>query len=268
MRCAVAEAVIAQGLSRHIFQDFYCLEEVAGVEAAALTKAVERLGKDYRLEATIIRCQLAKAGNQSRGVEEIPAQAAKSACALLSDWLNDDVKRKQQFLAELTDLYSGAMDLWQNFQQHSKRVRSIVDLVDGSNAAQKIWVKEEDSRPEYDNVPLGEEQPAGAVPFTGPLAVLFPQIRVDNNMLFHGYALFYDQNAVIVATRERNNLQSSLTASSNQRRAAWDDGPGDHIDQQAKAAQRLSSLGEGLHQRQSALGVSSDVSYSGISSLH
>lgn len=71
IRCPLAEAVIAQELSRYIFSDFYTPNGASGVDLDGLGKALVRLNKTHPHEAKIVRCQLAKACTELAGVDRI-----------------------------------------------------------------------------------------------------------------------------------------------------------------------------------------------------
>lgn len=241
MRCAFAEALIAQELVTHVFRDFCLPEEAGGVELGRLNKALTLLeGR----EATVIRCQLARASHKRDEPETVSTRAAESVCNGLNDWLGDDKAPRQQFKDDLVSLFSEAVELWRRLQRTGKHIEAVVDLtVD--------WY-EGDARPEYDGITLGEEhrsQQSNSM-VTGPVVVLFPQIYSDG-LLFDGRALFPTQSAVIAALQERGNQQNS---NATHRRRASD---------QAKSGRKLNSVsGDETHP-----GTSSDLSYSERASL-
>ena len=160
IRCAFAEAVTAQELLKHIFQDFYFAEDVIGIETGALIKKLDRMNVSHLTEATIIRCQLARVCKDLSGA--IPGQAAKSVYDILNVWLNDEKSQKQQFLEDLTNLYAEAMTLWQTLQRSRNRVRVVMDLKND------LWDQEEDTRKSYDDIKPKEGQPIPSVPPPGP----------------------------------------------------------------------------------------------------
>jgi hypothetical protein len=236
----------------HIFQDFYFAEDVIGIETGALIKKLDRMNGSHLTEATIIRCQLARVCKDLSS--EIPGQAAKSVYDILNVWLNDEKSQKQQFLENLTNLYAEAMTLWQTLQRSQNRVRVVMDLKND------LWVQEEDTRKSYDDIKPKEGQPIPSVPLVNPLAVLFPQIVTDDTFLFHGYALFHTQSAVIVATQECKNQRNLQDIGINHRRRMSRGGRADVNEQRMKATSRLSSASrDGSHQR-TVPSISSELS--------
>ncbi|KAK0636159.1 hypothetical protein B0T17DRAFT_503637 [Bombardia bombarda] len=209
MRCALAEAIAADGLSRHIFKDFYLPEGKAGTELSSIIKSLEWLNEDHPLQATIIRCQLARACSHTSTVNDIPARAAGFVTNSLSPWVNDDGQRIRQFMSDLAALFSEAMRQWQKLQRGSKQARAVKALTI------HLWLQAEDSRPGYDSKPVEGEPKSSPKASVAPCAVLFPQIRVGKDtddgqdILFHGFALFPTQLAVVAAVQERGSIQIS-----------------------------------------------------------
>ena len=58
----------------------------------------------------------------------------------------------------------------------------------------------------------------GSATLIGPLAILFPQVLVGDEVLFHGFALFPTQTAVIAASLERNSQRSLRKTTGHRRR--------------------------------------------------
>lgn len=238
IRCALAEAIIAQELSKHIFQDLYFPGEAARVEVSGLMKALTWLNRTHPHEATIVRCQLAKACAHSTDADGIPAQATESVNTILNCWLNDDTARQQQFVTELMSLFSEAMKIWKDLQRSGKRVEARMEIIDGN------WFEEEHGRHEYDSVVAGEQRRSEQTTsgLIGPLAVLFPKILADGRLLFRGYALFPTQAVVMTASQERGSQASSPNMSGSHRRTSEYESGDYRMEQQtAKGGRRHSN---------------------------
>jgi hypothetical protein len=93
IRCAIAEAVVAQELAGNIFRDFYVGDKEAETELSGLRKALTWLSKEHQTEAAIIRCQLVRVCNESSRVDTVATRAAQDVCAALCHWLDDDTAR-------------------------------------------------------------------------------------------------------------------------------------------------------------------------------
>jgi len=245
IRCAVAEAVIAQTLARKVFLDFY-LPESSRAELSALIRALAWLREEHPRQATIARCQIATACNEHSGKGQIPTLAAEEVCTILNPWISDNTAR-ERLAGDLTNLFREAMDLWQNLQRAEEPATTVVDVGDAN------WLEEEDARSEYNKVAVGEEhRPQGTTSgLLGPLAVLFPQIWIGSQLVYHGFALFHTQSAVIAASLERSQRNSRNT-NTNRRRMS-------ESEKRDSAHQRKSS-GDGT--QRSSLGAPSDLSYS------
>ncbi|KAK3328268.1 hypothetical protein B0T19DRAFT_186107 [Cercophora scortea] len=254
MRRASAEAVIALQLSTHIFVDFYPVDREADMKLSGLVRALDWLNDEHPLEATIIRCQLARVCNDSPIADEIPKQATDVVCGQLGPWLAaDDGTRVQKFAAELEDLFSAAMGLWQKLQCTRTRVTAVASL------DERVWFIDDDSWPEYGSTPAEEEPNMG-----GPLAVLFPQIRAgkdtsessssggSSSLLFHGFALFPEQAHVKAAKEECKSQRASRRTSTFQRRRTSDGGS---QGEPQRPHRRLSSASRDGAQQRSLLGA-------------
>lgn len=263
IRCAFAEAVVAQELSKHIFQRFFFLEkEAAGAESRSLARALAYLNENHPQQATIIRCQLSRAYEDSQSAKVLPNRATEAVCAILDPWLSGDAERKQHFAAELTKLFSTALKLWQRLQR-SRRKITVSDTIDINS---NTWLAAEDSWPEYDNKDLlrGDGQRPQQMAISGlmsksALAVLFPQIHAeqdghnnDEELLFHGFALFSEQAAVVAVNLERSSTQRGLRRTSTTHRRRMSDYNGHDrqtADRQVMTGRRPSASTSGIDAR-------------------
>ena len=234
IRCAFAEAVVAQELSKHIFQRFFFLEKAAAsAESRSLAKALAYLNENHPQQATIIRCQLSRAYEDSQSAKALPSRATEAVCAILDPWLSGDVEREQNFAAELMRLFSRALKLWQRLQR-SRRKIMVSDTIDINS---NTWLAAEDSWPEYDDTDLlrgdgqrSQQMTSSRLTNKSALAVLFPQIYAEqdghNNeeeLLFHGFALFSEQAAVVAVHLERSSTQRGLRRTSTTHRRRMSD---------------------------------------------
>jgi hypothetical protein len=262
MRCAITEAVISQKLASNIFRDFYTWDKEAETELSGLRKGLSWLGKEHPKEATIMRCQLAKACNKSCNVEAVATQVAQDICAALRSWLNDDTARRQ-FAERLKEIFVEAIRIWQHLQKTRQGAMAAMDLTSES------WIEETDARPEYNSMALGSEQNSQQRPTSqdiDPLAILFPQIYAGDELLFHGFALFPTQTAVIVASQECNG-QRSLRRTTAHRRRTSDMGGGSRTEP-GMARQVVNNASGGVTpQRRPSLGLGNSQPLQGRAGL-
>jgi hypothetical protein len=201
MRCAIAEAVVADELATAIFRDFYAGKETEA-KLGGLRSALGWPSKEHQDEAAIIRCQLAKVCGEPRKVHAVAAQAAHDVCTALRWWLNDTAQGP--FAEGLRGIFVEAMGIWQHLQRTRQGAEAAMDR------AFHNWMEQTDARPQYGSIarsePNAQQQPTSGP--MDPLAVLFPQIWVGENLIFHGFALFPTQTAVVAAAQERTGPQS------------------------------------------------------------
>jgi hypothetical protein len=126
MRCAFAEAIIAQELCRTIFIELYA--SASGGHIDELTRTLSWLAESHPFEAVITRCQLARALGESSSVEKLPNQAAERVCATLRPWLGNNQRR--QFAEDLAGQFTIAIDLWKPLQRTAGILRVENDLTD------------------------------------------------------------------------------------------------------------------------------------------
>ena len=220
MRCACAEATIAEVLSVHIFKDLYLPDTTGKVQLSGLVAAMEGLGKEHALQAAIIRWQLAKVYNNQDSVDRVSEEATRIVIHTLRPWLAGGSRQEDQFALELKQLFSEAAGLWHNIVRTRRVPRVIMELTEDVWFADDIW-------DEYDEVELIEGQippRTTGILGTAPLAVLFPQIddrwAGDSNEapLFPGSVLYPTQKAVLAASTERSDQMKLRRASTHRRR--------------------------------------------------
>lgn len=217
MRCAFAEAVVAQQLVTSIFRDQYLVDEDSQVHLSGLFQSLEWLDKAHPPTATVIRCQLAKLSEDSVRMQALPAQAAESVREVLRPWLRGDVQRERELTESLRVVFYDALMLWKDLQRTSQRAEAFVEL-DGL-----IWDSAADSKPDYDAETSRGDEAHPSYAMIHPIAVLFPKIYVgtdtdecdasdagegdDEDVLYHGYALFHTQATVMAASKEWTQSQ-------------------------------------------------------------
>ncbi|KAJ3537100.1 hypothetical protein NM208_g6456 [Fusarium decemcellulare] len=222
IRCAFAEAVITQELVASIFCDLYMIEATAQLNLNGLALALEGLGRAHALQAAIIRCQLGLISEKSAKVKEIPTRAAVAVTQVLCPWICN-TQQEERFEEELKKLFIEALKLWQDLQRTRQPARAVVDIVPD------LWVPEEDCRSKYGDMTSSETEGQRTSPSLAldvPIAILFPQIYVGNDFeagkgpLFHGFALFPAQQAVMAASMERAPSPYTRRRASDKRRTS------------------------------------------------
>ena len=210
MRCAFAEAAIAEQLSNYIFQDFY-VSASDMADLRGLTEVLTLLDKRQPRKASIARCQITMALDDSREQKFIISRAVETVYRLLSPWIPDSRIRNRLGL-DLTNLFRDAMDLWRQLQRDNQHAIATLDVTSDQ------WYVLEDTREQYDKVTVEEQYKSqkAALESTAPIAVLFPQIWIGGEIIFNGYALFPSQSAVIAASLE--NRKKNVSRDSIKRR--------------------------------------------------
>jgi hypothetical protein len=223
MRCALAEGILSEQLSKHIFVDCYLHEEFAGAEPDNLARIFNRLNHYNASEAGVVRCQLAKVYGDISRTDRIPVQAQRAADAaftILKPWFKDNQSNRNEFIQELTALFAEAMQTWSHVQRSGMSFRVLLEAKDN------CWYDERTKRHQYDSLAEAGFQLSSqrALQATYPVATLFPQIQMNNRILFHGYALFSTQANYVIATEDRNRQLQQNIPSMGHRRGAGEDG--------------------------------------------
>lgn len=269
MRCALAEAKIAETLSTDVFQDTFLGDSLAGEDLAPLLTAMRKLRNGrHTMQATIIKWQLVKVCQESDTAREVASKASQSVCQILGPWLGDPKMRASAFAQELDRLFSEAVVLWQTIQRTRTHAKVVMSL------EEELWNYTVDSYREYDEIQRPEQDPQSSItlglPGTGPVAVLFPQIRADNDpsdqsdddLIYPGYALFPTQSAFIAARAERSAhpTMPTLRRSSTTDRRRWSKTKSQEGQAEARrpTSQRMSTSSRDGVQQKSVMGTTSD----------
>jgi len=202
LRCAVAEATVAHELSENVFIDFYSPDAVKPPpESKRPIPILDWLSEMDPLRASICRSQIAIVCYEYENTrQKIISQATQRVLATLDPWIFDN---RRELTNELTQLFTESLELWQPLQ----RARTAHFMVDNSGA----WLNE-DSWEDYNEASLSSSPHRNDQQITGhiPLAILFPRITAGSVMVYHGYALYSTQAAVIAATLEYSQASPSI----------------------------------------------------------
>ena len=211
MRSALAEAIIASQLCNNIFKDFHIPASNA-IDFDGLARILLRLDEKHPRKASIVRCQIAMALDDHQDNEASIGRATEGVCRLLGPCMPDGAVQ-EQFSKDLTAFFRDAMGLWKRVQRASEHVIATASVMFDQ------WDASLDAREQYDRVVVEDRYKAheAGLGSATPIAILFPQIWIGKRDLFHGFALFPSQTAVIAANIENKNKNSS-GGSSNRRR--------------------------------------------------
>ena len=259
MRCALAEAAIAEVLSTDVFQDAYLGGGPGSHDLAPLVTAMQRL-QDGRhgMQATIIRWQLVKVCQESDTARRVASQSSQKISHMFHPWLEDNKSR--DFAHELNSLFFEAVELWQKVQRTRTHAKVVMSL------EEDLWNYEDDSYQEYDKTQQPDQDPRSSMtlefPGTGPVAVLFPQIQADkdltnqagDDLIYPGHALFPTQPAFIAARAERSAQPTTPTlrrsSTIDRRRGSRTERQEGQTEAKRPSSRRLStSSRDGTHQR-------------------
>jgi hypothetical protein len=191
MRCAVADAVIAETLLSYIFVPFYVAHDMR----SAASSMLGFFKGDERRE-TVYRCQILGSLTDSEQVESIQEDIVRKASNEVRSTLHPLVVAYKQtgFYNDVPALFRQAVALWADAQRSRDMITA--ELPD-----------EEDSRGagQYDDYDVGTVNSRKAVkgsPKPTPLAVLFPQFVCRDEVIAEGVVLRSDQATVIEAVEE------------------------------------------------------------------
>jgi hypothetical protein len=191
MRCAVADAVIAETLLSHIFVPFYVAHDMRSTASSMLGffKGDER-------RETVYRCQILGSLTDSEQVGTIQEDIVRKASNEVRSTLHPLVVAYKQtgFYNAVPALFRQAVALWADAQRSRDMITA--ELPD-----------EEDSRGagQYDDYDVGNvtTRKAGkGSPKPMVLAMLFPQVVCRDEVIAEGVVLRSDQAIVVEAVEE------------------------------------------------------------------
>ncbi|KAI5464880.1 hypothetical protein BGZ63DRAFT_349962 [Mariannaea sp. PMI_226] len=191
MRCAVADAIIAEVLTNQILVPFYLPTQTR----AAASTVLDLFGDDER-RRTIYRCQILRSTSDSEDVARIQDEIVLKASGEVRRALQGLVVAFKQagFYNAVPSLFKEAQALWADVQ-HSR------DLITAD------WPDLEDVQPskyeDYDqNGASSPGHKGGKASKPQIAAVLFPQVATREDLIFNGVALWLNQGSLVAAAQE------------------------------------------------------------------
>ncbi|KAL2690085.1 hypothetical protein Neosp_004153 [[Neocosmospora] mangrovei] len=209
MRCAVADAVIAETLLAHVFVPFYVPNEIKTTASAML----DFFEGDERRQ-TVYRCQILGSVSDSEQGDQIREDIVRKASNEVRSTLHPLVVAYKQagFYNAGPSLFRQAVGLWADAQCSHDLITA--DVPDDEEAGQ---------HKDYD--PSSTDKPATNTK-SSALAVLFPQVVNRSEVIFEGVVLKSDQGTVLEAREEmRANGTPKKKTGTRRRSSAGPDAP-------------------------------------------
>lgn len=194
MRCAAAEAVIAEIMTSHIFVPFY----LGGDLRAAASTLLPIFGDDER-RRTVYRCQILRttttdAEETARVQEEIVRKASNEVRQTLHPLVAPF--RQGSFYNAVPALFREALALWADVQRSRDLITADTPDINEVQPPSK-YDEYDQSGDARARSPKGSK---GAKPTIA--AVLFPQVASREDLIFNGMVLWSNQGAVTAAIHE------------------------------------------------------------------
>ncbi|RKL20775.1 hypothetical protein BFJ68_g2775 [Fusarium oxysporum] len=188
MRCAAADAVIAETLLSYVFVPFY----VASDMRATASSMLGFFKGDERRE-TVYRSQILGSLSDSEQTETVQEDIVRKASNEVRSTLHPLVVAYKQtgFYNAVPTLFRQAVALWADAQRSRDMITA--EMPD-----------EEDSRGahQYDDYDVGNARKTKGSPKPTVLAILFPQFVCRDEVIAEGVVLRSDQAAVLEALEE------------------------------------------------------------------
>lgn len=205
MRCAVADAVLAETLLSHVFVPFYVPNEVRATASTMLGF----FSGDQRRE-TVYRCQILGSLSDSEQIEGIQEDIVRKASNEVRSTLHPLVVAYKQtgFYNAVPALFRQAVTLWADAQRSRDMI--VAELPD-----------EEDSRGagQYEDYDVGTPRKATkGHPKPTVLAVLFPQVVCRDEVIAEGIVLRSDQGAVVEALEEAQSTNANTNGADTKKK--------------------------------------------------
>lgn len=210
MRCAVADAVIAETLLAHVFVPFYVPNEIKTTASAML----DFFEGDERRQ-TVYRCQILGSVSDSEQGDQIREDIVRKASNEVRSTLHPLVVAYKQagFYNAVPSLFRQAVGIWADAQ--CSRDLITADVPDDEEAGQ---------HKDYD--PSSTDKPATNNTKPSALAILFPQVVTRSEVIFEGVVLKSDQGTVLEAREEmRANGTPKKKTGTRRRSSAGPDAP-------------------------------------------
>lgn len=189
MRCAVAEAVIAEVLSKQIFVPFY----LANGTKTAASSLLSIFGEDEK-GRSIYRCQILKSMKDPDEVARVEEDIVRKASNEVRTTLHPLVVAFKQagFFNAIPVLFRDALKLWSAVQ----RSRDLIT----AEPPDLNEVQPPGKYEEYDGAAKSGKATSSAKPSIA--AVFFPQVATREDLIFNGMALWSNQAALLSAAQE------------------------------------------------------------------
>ncbi|KAH7157408.1 hypothetical protein B0J13DRAFT_649955 [Dactylonectria estremocensis] len=193
MRCAAAEAVIADIMTAQIFVPFY----LGGDLRTAASTLLPLFGDDER-RRTVYRCQILRTTSDAEEATRVQEEIVRKASNEVRSTLHPLVAafRQGSFYNAVPNLFREALALWADVQRSRDLITADTPDVNEVQPPSKY--------DEYDQTgdararsPKGSK---GAKPSIA--AVLFPQVATREDLIFNGMVLWSNQGAVTAAMHE------------------------------------------------------------------
>ncbi|KAM0421109.1 hypothetical protein ACHAPT_011180 [Fusarium lateritium] len=213
MRCAVADAIVAETLMAHVFVPFYVPNEIKAT-ASAMLNFFE--GDERR--QTVYRCQILGSVSDLDQIDQIREDIVRKASNEVRSTLHPLVVAYKQagFYNAVPALFRQAVGLWADVQR--SRDLTTADVPDDEEAGQHET---------YDH--SSSDKTAANNAESSALVVLFPQVVTRGEVIFEGVALKSDQGAVLEARDEMRangaNKEPKKKAGTRRRSSAGPDAP-------------------------------------------
>jgi hypothetical protein len=201
MRRAAAQAVIAQVVTKHIFQPFN-LPADQQAPAALILKLLE---KDKR-RLSIYRCQILKMCDTDDADEEVITAARDEAHLALAPFL--PAPSFISFGDRLQALFADAVAVWRD-AQYSRDiiVAEVVTTMLGGEDKPRSYAEYDSGTPKL-NAPKTQVEEKPSI-----VAMLFPQIGNEDHIIHNGFALWSNQGAVLGAASEMSRPPGAIGSS-------------------------------------------------------
>lgn len=188
MRCAVADAVIAETLLSFVFVPFY----VASDMRATASSMLGFFKGDERRE-TVYRSQILGSLSDSEQTETVQEDIVRKASNEVRSTLHPLVVAYKQtgFYNAVPTLFRQAVALWADTQRSRDMITAEMPDEEDSRGARQ-----------YDDYDVGNARKTKGSPKPTVLAILFPQFVCRDEVIAEGVVLRSDQAAVLEALEE------------------------------------------------------------------
>ncbi|EWY88040.1 hypothetical protein FOYG_09402 [Fusarium oxysporum NRRL 32931] len=188
MRCAAADAVIAETLLSYVFVPFY----VASDMRATASSMLGFFKGDERRE-TVYRSQILGSLSDSEQTETVQEDIVRKASNEVRSTLHPLVVAYKQtgFYNAVPTLFRQAVALWADAQRSRDMITAEMPDEEDSRGARQ-----------YDDYDVGNARKTKGSPKPTVLAILFPQFVCRDEVIAEGVVLRSDQAAVLEALEE------------------------------------------------------------------